>query len=41
MATISAIGILKRVGRRPVLLFGNLGLGVCDILVGIVFIFIS
>jgi len=41
VGTISAITILKKVGRRTALLFGNFGLGVCDVLLGIVFIFIS
>jgi hypothetical protein len=40
-ATISSIAVLKRIGRRPIILYGNLGLGICDLLVGTAFYFIS
>jgi SP family sugar:H+ symporter-like MFS transporter len=41
ICTSLAIGLLRKVGRRPVINFGNLGLGVCNVLIGITFIFIS
>lgn len=31
--------MLTRVGRRPLTLFGNLGLAIVDILIGILFVF--
>lgn len=40
-ATFGAISALKMFGRKPILLFGNIGLGICDIILGILFIFIG
>lgn len=40
-STILTIGLLAKVGRRPVINLGNLGLAICNILIGVVFIFIS
>jgi SP family arabinose:H+ symporter-like MFS transporter/SP family xylose:H+ symportor-like MFS transporter len=39
LATICTIVILKKVGRRPLTLFGNLGLAIVDIAIGILFVF--
>ena len=39
IATISAIFILAKHGRRVTILFGNLGLGIIDILIAILFVF--
>lgn len=39
VATISTIFVLTRVGRKSLTLFGNLGLAVIDIAIGILFIF--
>jgi hypothetical protein len=41
ICTSLAIGLLRKVGRRPVINLGNLGLGICNVLIGIAFIFIS
>jgi SP family sugar:H+ symporter-like MFS transporter len=40
-ATFGAITALRMFGRKPILLFGNIGLGICDIILGILFIFIG
>ena len=40
-ATFGAITSLKLFGRKTILLAGNFGLGICDILLGILFIFID
>ena len=34
-ATALAILVLVRLGRKPLTLFGNLGLAICDILIGV------
>ena len=39
-ATFGAITSLKLFGRKTILLTGNLGLGVLDVILGILFIFI-
>lgn len=39
VATIGTIFILTKVGRKPLTLFGNLGLALTDIAIGILFIF--
>jgi len=41
ISTILTIGLLRKFGRRPVINLGNLGLGICNIFIGIAFIFIS
>lgn len=41
LSTISAIQLLRKVGRRPVINIGNLGMGLVNITIGIVFIFIN
>lgn len=38
-ATVMTIFVLTKVGRKPLTLFGNLGLAVIDIAIGILFIF--
>jgi MFS transporter, SP family, arabinose:H+ symporter len=40
-ATFAAVFVLAKVGRRPLTLFGNLGLGVIDIIIAILFVFSS
>lgn len=39
VATIGAVFVLTKVGRKSLTLFGNLGLAVTDIAIGILFIF--
>lgn len=39
LGVLSSVGVLARIGRRPLTLFGNLVLGVIDIFIGILFIF--
>ena len=39
--TVGAIWSIKRFGRRPINLFGNLGLAIVDIAIGILFVFSS
>ncbi len=41
LATICTVALLKKVGRKPLTLFGNLGLAVVDIGIGVLFIFTS
>jgi MFS family permease len=41
VATIGAIYGLKSFGRKPILLTGNFGLGLCDVLIGILFLYID
>ena len=38
LATVASIAVLSRFGRRPIVLIGNLGLAVIDIMLGIMFI---
>jgi MFS transporter, SP family, arabinose:H+ symporter len=38
-ATIGTVFLLTKVGRRPLTLFGNLGLAIVDIAIGILFVF--
>lgn len=38
VATAACVLLLTRVGRKPLTLFGNLGLGICDIIIGILFL---
>jgi len=38
-ATIGTVFVLTRIGRRPLTLFGNLGLGLIDLVIGILFVF--
>lgn len=40
-STLLTIGLLRKVGRRPVINLGNLGLAICNIFIGVVFIFIT
>ncbi len=40
-ATFGAITALNLFGRKTILLAGNIGLGICDILLGILFVFIN
>lgn len=40
-AAILSQFVLRRYGRRPILLSGNYGLGLCDIILGILFLFID
>ena len=40
-ATFGAITALNLFGRKAILLFGNIGLGICDIILGILFLFIA
>jgi MFS transporter, SP family, sugar:H+ symporter len=39
VATLAAVLVLSRFGRRPLTLFGNLGLGIIDILLAVLFLF--
>jgi len=39
ISTLCAFFALSKFGRRPCLLVGNLGLGIIDLLIGIIFIF--
>ena len=39
LATLATIAVLIRIGRKPLTLFGNLFLGIIDIVIGILFIF--
>ena len=39
LATLAAVFALSKWGRRPILLIGNCGLGIIDILLGILFLF--
>jgi hypothetical protein len=39
IATILTVFVLTKVGRRPLTLFGNLGLAITDIAIGILFVF--
>jgi len=39
LATVATIIVLTKVGRRSLTLFGNLGLALCDIIIGILFVF--
>jgi hypothetical protein len=41
IATISLIGVISKIGRRPIMLFGNGGLAICDISLGVLFLFID
>ena len=40
-ATFEAITALNLFGRKAILLAGNFGLGICDIILGVLFIYIS
>ena len=40
-ATFGAITALNLFGRKTILLAGNFGLGICDIILGVLFIYIS
>lgn len=39
IATMCTIAVLTKIGRKPLTLFGNLTLGIIDIVIGIFFIF--
>lgn len=39
VATFLCVFVLTRVGRKPLTLFGNLGLALTDIAIGILFVF--
>lgn len=39
IATLCTVFVLTRVGRKPMVLFGNLGLAIIDIIIGILFVF--
>lgn len=39
VATILTVFVLTRVGRRPLTLFGNLGLAIIDLAIGVLFVF--
>jgi len=40
-ATVGSLYLLKNFGRKPILLTGNFGMGICDILIGILFLYID
>ncbi len=40
-ATFGAIYALKLFGRKTILLAGNFGLGICDVILGVLFLFID
>jgi hypothetical protein len=39
IATLCTVAVLTKIGRKPLTLFGNLTLGIIDILIGIFFVF--
>ena len=41
IATVFAIYAILAFGRRPILLFGNVALAICDIALGVLFLFIK
>jgi SP family galactose:H+ symporter-like MFS transporter len=41
LGTLAAISLLNSFGRKPILLFGNFGLGICDVVIGVLFLFIG
>ena len=41
LATMCTIAVLTRFGRKPLTLFGNLGLALTDIIIGVFFVFQS
>ena len=40
IATASSVLLLSRIGRKPILHFGNAGIGVINLILGILFFFI-